>query len=350
MTKYKCDNCHNEFSSEQQQSIQCPNCFWSSSVKKIETNAPKDVPAEIFSAQDGGQAVGKDVGKNVDSEIERMKQGAATPKKGNGVGFFVAIILAVIFLAAVLPNLNRARENASQSNNPTRLTKVQGENGLLKEYYANGHLKSEGVFKNGQYEGLLKLYYEDGKLSSETYYGDKGVVWGKMYRENGQLYAETVPEDGKPEGRVKIYDANGQIVPNAKKQQGAPGGQVPLKKSHAVLAFMNEQPTEEWVKRYGGSDAWWTPMPKADLLYRLDWTQPMQKLADGYLIKGDTSAEVVFLYTDKDIPEGQFLNGYWAQYVGAYEYQSTRGFPKKVPAFKLVDDATERETRRQIES
>ena len=43
MPAYKCDNCNMEFSSEQEQNIQCPNCSWSSSVRKLGVDKIKNV-------------------------------------------------------------------------------------------------------------------------------------------------------------------------------------------------------------------------------------------------------------------------------------------------------------------
>ena len=43
MSVYKCDNCNYEFNSEQEQNIQCPNCSWSSSVRKLGGDKIKNV-------------------------------------------------------------------------------------------------------------------------------------------------------------------------------------------------------------------------------------------------------------------------------------------------------------------
>ena len=50
MTKYKCDNCNNVFNSEQERNIQCPNCSWTSSVRKLEANVAPQMPTRGFSA------------------------------------------------------------------------------------------------------------------------------------------------------------------------------------------------------------------------------------------------------------------------------------------------------------
>ena len=57
MPKYKCGNCSNEFTSEQERNIQCPNCQWSSSVKKCEEGAKIEAQGRDASAQDGGQVI-----------------------------------------------------------------------------------------------------------------------------------------------------------------------------------------------------------------------------------------------------------------------------------------------------
>ena len=64
--------------------------------------------------------------------------------------------------------------------------------GIHQEYYRNGKLKSKGNYKNGQEYGIHQYYYENGLLKEkETYkynqYGGTGVSSSEKYYDNGQL-------------------------------------------------------------------------------------------------------------------------------------------------------------------
>jgi len=68
--------------------------------------------------------------------------------------------------------------------------------GLWKEYYKNGILKSERYFKDGQLYGLSKYYYENGILEEEGNFGHAGIdssrkigKW-KYFYQNGKIKCE----------------------------------------------------------------------------------------------------------------------------------------------------------------
>lgn len=58
--------------------------------------------------------------------------------------------------------------------------------GLLKMYYKNGNLMSEGVYKAGKQEGYFKNYYTNGKLKTEGNFkeGEAIGIW-KIYDKKG---------------------------------------------------------------------------------------------------------------------------------------------------------------------
>ena len=70
--------------------------------------------------------------------------------------------------------------------------------GKSKDSYANGHLKAEINYKNGEFEGPYKSYYENGHLNAEGNYKN-GQLEGpyKGYYENGQLKAEGNYKNGE---------------------------------------------------------------------------------------------------------------------------------------------------------
>ncbi len=85
-------------------------------------------------------------------------------------------------------------------------------NGIHKEYYPNGKVKSEANYKNGKVEGILKEYYESGRLAFiQTVRNGKirGLV--KAYYENGKLKGEVNYVDSMQDGELKEYYENGKI-------------------------------------------------------------------------------------------------------------------------------------------
>jgi len=84
--------------------------------------------------------------------------------------------------------------------------------GLVKEYYRDGSLRSEVVFKNGLPDDTVRLYYKNGNLRRIAYFKD-GKQQGQTlsYYENGTLKAEEYYKDSMLDGHCKFYDANGNL-------------------------------------------------------------------------------------------------------------------------------------------
>jgi antitoxin component YwqK of YwqJK toxin-antitoxin module len=63
--------------------------------------------------------------------------------------------------------------------------------GLRKEYYPDGKLKSEINYRQAARDGMCRLYYENGQVQAAGNYRD-GLQEGpwKMYDENGTLRSE----------------------------------------------------------------------------------------------------------------------------------------------------------------
>jgi antitoxin component YwqK of YwqJK toxin-antitoxin module len=84
-------------------------------------------------------------------------------------------------------------------------------NGVKRESYPNGSIKSECTLKNGKPEGVMKQYYPNGKLSIATTYL-AGVKSGleTEYEADGSPKAERTYLNGVVSGEVKLY-ANGKV-------------------------------------------------------------------------------------------------------------------------------------------
>ena len=117
----------------------------------------------------------------------------------------IKVLFMVIFIL-LFASCGKPREvNITDTEIREGITYVKGETkaftGIIKSYYENGNLESEGNFKDGKLNGLSKLFYENGNLKSEANFKDdklEGLL--KLYYENGYLIAQYYYKDGK-----KIY-------------------------------------------------------------------------------------------------------------------------------------------------
>jgi antitoxin component YwqK of YwqJK toxin-antitoxin module len=85
-------------------------------------------------------------------------------------------------------------------------------NGVLRDYYEGGSLKSETPIYKGKITGTVKQYYANGMLMLETPFSDdtlNGV--SRVYNKNGGLASETPYVKGKINGIVKTYYESGRI-------------------------------------------------------------------------------------------------------------------------------------------
>lgn len=100
--------------------------------------------------------------------------------------------------------------------------------GVWKEYYKNGNLKSEITYVNNKPDGYAKLYYESGKLSEEGIWkGTKWVGSYKYYHENGKpKYEFAYTDDGKRTGKQKYYHENGKIAIEGEWKEGKEAGLI----------------------------------------------------------------------------------------------------------------------------
>jgi antitoxin component YwqK of YwqJK toxin-antitoxin module len=70
--------------------------------------------------------------------------------------------------------------------------------GLRKEYYPDGKLKSEINYSQARREGMCRIYYDNGQLQASGNYrgGLKEGTW-QQYNENGMLTSEETYMQGK---------------------------------------------------------------------------------------------------------------------------------------------------------
>jgi antitoxin component YwqK of YwqJK toxin-antitoxin module len=98
-------------------------------------------------------------------------------------------------------------------------------NGLQKEYYEDGSVHYERMYKNGQIDGVVKEYYKDGTLKAGMYF-ENGVVNGEFrkYFPNGQLGIELSMKNDKRQGEYKSYYKNGALMEDGMFNEGKTEG------------------------------------------------------------------------------------------------------------------------------
>ena len=95
-----------------------------------------------------------------------------------------------------------------------------GDKGKLEGYYENGNLITEANLVNEKMgeltktypEGIVKDYYSNGALKSKIEF-KKGFGNGiyETYYENGKLFEKTTMKNGKPDGKYEVYGPDGKL-------------------------------------------------------------------------------------------------------------------------------------------
>lgn len=93
--------------------------------------------------------------------------------------------------------------------------------GVKKEYYSNGKVKSETIYKDGKPNGQSTTYYENGKKDSEIAY-ENGIPVGRgiFYFEDGNLKEEIAYLDGLNDMKIRSYYLNRNLYRTSRKENG----------------------------------------------------------------------------------------------------------------------------------
>lgn len=98
--------------------------------------------------------------------------------------------------------------------------------GLWKEFYPDGKIKSEGKYDNGKQVGEWKFYHQNTKLEQTGKFNKQGKpdgVW-RWYYDSGQLLREENFRAGLKDGMSVEYDENGNIIQEGEYINGAEEG------------------------------------------------------------------------------------------------------------------------------
>jgi antitoxin component YwqK of YwqJK toxin-antitoxin module len=98
--------------------------------------------------------------------------------------------------------------------------------GLWKEYYPTGELKSMGHYVNSNQEGDWKFYFENQKVEVEGRYknGKKDGSWYWFYQ-NGETLQEENWDNGKLDGDFFEYNEAGEIIVKGEYLEGTEEGE-----------------------------------------------------------------------------------------------------------------------------
>ncbi|MBI2968671.1 MAG: toxin-antitoxin system YwqK family antitoxin [Bacteroidetes bacterium] len=97
--------------------------------------------------------------------------------------------------------------------------------GLWKEYYPEGALKSEGEYKNNVREGEWVFYFENGNIEQKgTYFKGKPDGLWKWFYPGGLILREEEFSSGTEHGFLREYSDSGRIITSGKYEFGEKEG------------------------------------------------------------------------------------------------------------------------------
>jgi len=275
-------------------------------------------------------------------------QSVNVPKRGSGFVGFVAVLLTVGLLAAIaIPNLDKARENASQASHPKNLTiaeRFPNSIAFIKDMRGFWNLNNEN--QSYDEERFRRFVNSEGSVDMETIKRTgslKDTIFGRAGNLSGECWKEIEGRQGTPscEELEKFLTEHNYL-----------GNQKGVSESYPKIVLPETTHMDEVIDKHFNEQAsvanflsnpFGNSTPNEKDLYSLNMVQVMQTGVGGVLITINPVAamgtplpnSVAFLYTDENFVDGTNLDGYWAYYVGPYRYQSVIGAVKNVHAFKL---------------
>lgn len=207
-------------------------------------------------------------------------------------------------------------------------------------YDADEHLKEDahGVatyrFKYNEADGTIEVSYYGVNDESITSAGSTSVVFKNDEDRKQQVIIKKYPNNqqettGGIESRPNSQDLS-QPANNAYGTSGTNGDvgtDRQFARTNDIMFALSPQVT--------------TP-PDENTLFSLDEMEVMQSANGGVLMRvmsgmGQDTDIIAFLYTGENFVDGVRLAGYWAYYVGTYQYQTILGVQKNIYAFRMYD-------------
>jgi antitoxin component YwqK of YwqJK toxin-antitoxin module len=129
--------------------------------------------------------------------------------------------------------------------------------GLWKEYYLTGELKSQGHYINSNQDGAWKFYFENQKIEVEGVYknGKKEGAW-YWYYPKGALLQEENWSNGKWDGEFVEYNEIGEITVKGEYVEGTEEGEWYYIQGHAIEkgVYYDGMKTGLWTTKWRSDD------------------------------------------------------------------------------------------------
>lgn len=86
--------------------------------------------------------------------------------------------------------------------------------GLMAEYYRDGQVRSERLFKNDKQTGRSVFFYPKGQTKEIQYFDENGLKQGgdSTFYENGSLQLLMNFENGKKHGYLRKWSPEGNLI------------------------------------------------------------------------------------------------------------------------------------------
>jgi hypothetical protein len=127
--------------------------------------------------------------------------------------------------------------NLSSDSGKVNFTDTKGlKQGLWKEYYKNGSIKTECHYLNGVLDGIYTSYYSNGnKHVEQLFKNGKHWDYSKSYFPNGQLRDLAQRNEGAMQ-KFEIYDKQGNMVYHEIYQNG----KVVIEGDDTIMGYKKE--------------------------------------------------------------------------------------------------------------
>jgi len=131
------------------------------------------------------------------------------------------LLLGVLFLLSCKSENSKPKEivmNYGTGEISRRYTEINHKKeGLMTDYYPDGKLKGERMFKNDVQVGKTTFYYESGKIKQVQYYVDGKVEGGDTtYYKNGKPQLVINYSNGEKNGYLRKWNENDSLIFEAK--------------------------------------------------------------------------------------------------------------------------------------
>lgn|GEM_PF-2871381 len=141
--------------------------------------------------------------------IKAFKTWISQPNSTSPLVSYILMFLALMFIITLTLWLSHTGENPEKEDVIySYMRGLQYSNGLKKNYYDTGQLHFEFNFKNGVLDGISKEYYKNGNIKSLYAFSHELLLRKEIYKDNGDLL--TVMEIYQP---IRGIRRNKGIVP-----------------------------------------------------------------------------------------------------------------------------------------